>query len=188
MTQTVEVMENQAQEFISYAEKKGFVISQEFIDAVIAELKSVNMWRESVSLKTFKMGLAAAIDSGKVLAPVMKPIDIVAAAEQLSSRFPSVVTIKKVRKESSTDYVNSQSGRATQSEKREMDARSSAKVATAKDLSRLADLRSEYRSLRVKAETAMGSNPRNWAETFSVRKEALQRLNSDPRFAEVRSE
>ena len=65
MAQTAEVMENQAQEFIDYAIKKGFTISQEFIDAVIFELKTVNLWRESVSLKSYKMGLAAAIDSAR---------------------------------------------------------------------------------------------------------------------------
>ena len=67
-----------------------------------------------------------------------------------------------------------------------MDAAVNKGVATVKNLSRLAELRPQYRSLKAQAETLMGSNPRNHAETQSVRKAALAKLNADPKFKEVR--
>jgi hypothetical protein len=194
MTKTVEVMENEAQEFVDYAAQRGFIVNQPFIDSVIAELQAVGLWRDAISLKTYKMGLSAAIDSGKIVAPAPRPaaVDIAAAAERLRSAFPKVMTERELAKQKRDAAANAgiapQTGRRTAAERKATTQQVDDVYAKAKNNARLSKLRQEYNDLKSNAETLRGPNARSHAQAYAARKAEIDRINSDPRFAEVRSE
>lgn len=189
-----EKFEVSAQQFIDQMLERYPTITkvqpmEKIIAATVQSLRDLNLYRENLSVKAFWAGFNNSVQIDKTITlPAPPKVDVAAAAAQLAAKFPEVVTGKKVNKNQSTDFVNRQSGRTTHAERKEMETKSSKDISVVKDLSRLAELRTEYRALKVQAENMRGNNPRNHAETASVRKAALQKLNSDPRFREVRSE
>jgi hypothetical protein len=56
----------------------------------------------------------------------------------------------------------------------------------ARNQARLRTLRQEYRDLKNQAESLRGTDARNHAQAYRMRKTAIDKLNADPKFAEVR--
>jgi hypothetical protein len=177
------------QEFVNDIDKKYPGISGSFVGPLIEEVKALGLHQSFISSRSLWACFRNAVADGRIVLP---KLDVAEASERLAAAFPPVVTERQLARQKRDAAANAgiaaQSGRVTSRDRREADSQSSKDVSIVRNLSRLAELKAEYKSLRVKCETAMGSNPRNHSETFSLRKKMLSELQSNPRFAEVRSE
>lgn len=177
-------------EFAQEIHRQYHGLEDSWTTALVEEVKALGLAAEYISKRSLMAAFRNCVGDRRIILPKTEPVLTQETIDKIKASFPPV--IKSVPREisqrdkSALAGIAKQTGRQTLADRRANDAKVSREVTTAKDLSRLAELRTEYRALKVKAETLAGNNPRNHAETYAVRKAALAKLNSDPRFAEVR--
>ena len=188
-TATMEVLENHAQEFIDDTLRRfpGIQIDQNFIDSVVGELQAVGLYTNMISLKTFKMGLASAVDAGKIILPPKPVIDIEAAARKIAAQFPPVIKYRdrelSQKEKSALAGITPQSGRATKEDRELENKKIDRRHAEERSSRELIRLRAEYKLAKSSAETiCVGTHGQN----ATARKEALRVLANNKKFDSVR--
>src|ERR1700730_1228639 len=152
-----------AEQFLADVVRKypGLEITQALIDAVVAELKEMNLFRESISVKSFNAGFLSAVSTGKIRLP--KPPPVTEMAAKLVSKFPPVVKRCEgsVAEKLGNAGVAAATGRMTKQDREESNRKIEKGYADQKAVTQRNVLRREYLELKGKAETAMGDNPRS---------------------------
>jgi hypothetical protein len=178
-----------AQEFFDQLGRKHpGLANQALVPILVEELKLMGLYFEFVSVAAIWGAFYAAVSKSLVTIP---PAPVVLSAEtiaKIAAKYPVVITkdrtlTQKERNALSGVYRNSNDPSA--------DARENSQKVTDQYANERAQrekirLRNEYRELKARAETCMGDNPKSHSQTNQARKEALARLNADPRFSSVK--
>lgn len=170
--------------------KKYPSLDGNFIPVLIAEVKALGLMREYISARALWGAFRNCTADGRIALPPVEPVLTEETIQKIRAKFPPVV--KSVEKQLTQKEKNAlsgthaQSGRVTTQDRAEENRKIDANYAKERSSRQNASLRREYLELKAKAETVMGDNPRSHAQTISARKEALAKLNADPKFAKVR--
>jgi hypothetical protein len=179
-------------EFAQEIHRQYHGLDDSWTTALVEEVKALGLAAEYISKRSLMAAFRNCVGDKRIILPKSEPVLTQEIVDRIKASFPPI--IKSVPREisqrdkSALAGIAPQSGRKTAADRRDADSRSSQNVATARDLSRLSELRTEYRALKVQAELAMGENPRNHASTYAIRKSLLAKLNADPKFKEVRDQ
>jgi hypothetical protein len=176
------------QEFVSDIFKKYPSLDDSFIPKLIEETKALGLMREYISSRALWGAFRNCVADGRIVLPAVEPTLTPEAIAKLVSKYP--VIIKTDRQISQRERsalagvspISNNHAADVRDNNRKIDDAYAAERAS-RDKTRL---RQEYRELRAKAETVMGENPKSHAQTNQARKDALQKLNADPRFLTVR--
>lgn len=183
--------EQAAQDFIDGLTKKHpkLQINDALIASVISELKTLGLYRENISTRAFWGAFNNCVMDRRIVLPPQEPVLTPEAIEKLKASFPPV--IKRVERELSQKEKAAMAGIAPQSGRLSHTDQTTVKSVddiynAGRNAARIRALRQEYRDLKSQAEQLRGDDARNHAQAARVRKAAIEKLNSDPRFAEVR--
>lgn len=178
------------QEFVTDIYKQYPGLDGAFTTHLIDEVKALGLAREYISSRSLWAAFRNCAADGRIVLPPTEPVLTDEVINKIKASFPPV--IKRVEREqtqrekSALAGISKQTGRVSHAS--EMQERNSAidkSYTDERNKKRLNLLRIEYKGLKVAAETAMGNNAKNHAETYAIRKSLLAKLNTDPKFKEV---
>ena len=193
MTATTVITEDQiksympaAEQFFAHVRKAypALVMTQEITDIVVDEMRQMGLYHQGMSFKSFNAGFLAAVAAGRIEIPKPPSVDVSEAAERLQNTFPKVMTERELAKRKLDTGIVKQSGRKSHAEKEEP---SQTGMSRAMDAIRLTKLKAEYKTRLAEAESAVGNNAKNHAETYRLRKSLKDALAADRRFDSVRN-
>jgi hypothetical protein len=171
-----------------YAKYPG--LGNSWTPALIEEVKAIGLFKEFISPRSLWACFRNCVADNRIALPPTEPALTPEQIDRLRAKFPPV--IKKVERElsqrekSAMVGVSPQSGRLTAADRQAATKEVDSVYNSARNNARLNRLRQEYRDLKANAETLRGENARSHAQAYAARKEALEKINADPRFAEVR--
>jgi hypothetical protein len=160
------------------------------IPAVIEGMRELGIYSSPLSVKKFWAGFKDAVDSKTIRLPKPVKVDVASAVTKLAAAFPPVVSAAALARQKRDDAalagISAQSGRLTVADRVSESKKIDNSYQQERNHREQLRLRAEYKSLKVAAETLMSDSPKSHGQNAAARKEALARLNADPRFASVR--
>ena len=161
-------------------------LESNFIPVLLDEVKALGLEREYISSRSLWACFRNCVGDNRIKLPVSPKVDVADAASKLAAQFPPVLTERQVAKRkrdaAASAGIASQSGRRSHASKEESET--TAGFGTIRDKIRLTELRSEYQTRQLEAQTAVvGTHAQNAAE----RRRLKNLLDNDRRFDPVRN-
>jgi hypothetical protein len=178
------------QDFANEIFKKYPSLDGGFIPILVEELKALGLAKEYISTRSLWAAFRNCVGDNRIKLPDAEPVLTPEVIQKIRNSFPPVV--KRVEREltqrekNSLSGVEKQSARLSGIERNAVSKQVDSVYDAARNNARLNKLRQEYRDLCNNASTLRGENARSHAQAYAARKAELERINSDPRFAEVR--
>jgi hypothetical protein len=187
--------EQAAQDFVNqvlarYPKITSIQPMDKVIEATLASMKDIGIYRSGLSVKAFWAGFNNAVQIDRTIRlPKEEPVLTAETIEKLKASFPPVV--KHVERQLTQKEKSALAGISNQTGRVSHVDRSNTKAVediyqAGRNAARLRALRQEYSDLKNRAETLRGDDARNHAQAARVRKAALDKINADPKFKEVR--
>src|ERR1700674_2506926 len=146
-------------------------LESSFIPVLVEEVRALGLEKEYISSRSLWACFRNCVGDNRIKLPAMDPVLDEATIERIRQKFPPV--IKRVERELSRREQNALSGVERQSARKshaQPQEPSQTGMSGAMDAIRLTKLRGEYKTRLSEAESAVGDNPRNHAETSRLRK------------------
>jgi hypothetical protein len=181
------------QEFANetYAKYPGLdSINNSWINTLVDEVRALGLDKSHISLRSLRACFRNCVGDNRIKLPDAEPVLTPEVIQKIRNSFPPVV--KRVERELTQREKNSLSGVEKQSARLSGNERKTATLKVdniydaARNNARINKLRQEYRDLKLQCETLRGENARSHAQAYAARREALQKLNEDPKYREVR--
>jgi hypothetical protein len=173
------------QQFSNEVYAKYPSLGNSWTPALIEEVKAIGLFKEFISPRSLWACFRNACADGRIVLPPIEAVLTPEVIEKIRNSFPPVVKQRELtqREKNAASGVERNNGRKNHAEKEEP---CQTGMSHAMDAVRLTKLKAEYKTRLSEAESAVGDNPRNHAETYRLRKSLKDALAADRRFDPVR--